>query len=369
MHFLETALEERRQAGILRQLFIPDGLIDFASNDYLGFAKKLKTTAEVGRQGATGSRLISGNSHEAEALEQKLAYFHEAESGLLFNSGYDANVGLLSCLAQAGDTYLSDAFIHASMIDGMRLSKATRLPFKHNDLQDLEAKLIALASIENKAGKVFICIESVYSMDGDVAPLRAIAELASQYHAYLIVDEAHATGTIGTVGEGLVQTLGLQDTVLARIHTFGKAIGAHGAVVLGSQTLRTYLINFARSFIYSTALPLHSLCAISEGYDLLKTSFFQQARTKLYDNIQLYKQLSASLACLTLPSDTAIQAVIAGNNDTAKQWQASLQQAGIYAKAIVSPTIPKGTERLRVCLHSFNTATDIHTLFEVLKAL
>jgi len=395
MSFLEDALKERENAGTLRTLFVPDGLIDFASNDYLGFAKSahgafqnwsaqsgvLKKGFEMhpsvhanpiqevenkNKNGSTGSRLISGNSRQAEALEHRLAAFHEAEAGLLFNSGYDANVGLLSCLAQKGDTYLSDAFIHASMIDGIRLSKANRLKFKHNDLEDVAHKL-AFVRGQGQASNIFICIESVYSMDGDVAHLQAMCELATQYNAYLIVDEAHATGIIGRAGEGLVQSLDLQGRVLARVHTFGKAMGAHGAVVLGSKALRSYLINFARAFIYTTALPAHSLQAIEAAYNLLESPFFQQERQKLQENIQLYQQLTQTLVYPALASDTAIQGIMIGDNTKAKNLQTCLQTAGIYAKAILSPTVPIGTERLRICLHSFNTTAQIHQLLDLFR--
>lgn len=365
--FLVQRLEERKQIGTFRTLFVPKGLIDFASNDYLGFAQKLSSEQHFKTSsnnfGATGSRLISGNTTQAEDLEKHLAEFHEAEAGLLFNSGYDANVGLLACLAGEADTYLSDELIHASMIDGMRLSKAQRLRFKHNDLDDL-AKKLAYTRTQKTQGEIFICIESVYSMDGDVAPLNAIQLLASQYGAHLIVDEAHATGIVGKAGKGLVQALGLENEVLARVHTFGKALGVHGAVVLGRQVLRDYLINFARSFIYSTALPTHSLTAIRLAYDLLHSPYFQTEREKLHQNIQSYKAFAEKISYKTLDSNTAIQGVLVGNNAQAKDLQSRLQKAGIYAKAILSPTVAKGTERLRICLHSFNTEAEIALLFD-----
>lgn len=370
MNFLQNRLAEREQAGTLRTLFVPTGLIDFASNDYLGFARQL-ACAGVGKGGvgSTGSRLISGNSPEAESLEQFLATFHEAEAGLLFNSGYDANVGLLASLGQASDFYISDSLIHASMIDGIRLSYAQKLKFKHNNLADLKQKIAFASNSQAGKGNIFIVIESVYSMDGDIAPLQAILDLATETGAYLIIDEAHATGILGRQGEGLVQSLGLayHANILARVHTFGKAVGTHGAVVLGSEVLRSYLINFARSFVYTTALPTHSLHAIREAYLLFGTPFFEQARQNLATNIAHYQRLASLLPYPILASETAIQGIIIGDNALAKKTQHHLQEAGIYAKAILSPTVPQGTERLRICLHSYNTTAEIEQLLETIQ--
>ncbi len=368
MEFLTRKLAERQQNGTLRTLFVPDGLVDFASNDYLGFARWVgKGETMRGFGGATGSRLISGNTAQAEALEAQIATFHGAEAGLLFNSGYDANVGLLACLAGEHDVYLCDELIHASMIDGTRLSKATKIRFKHNDMQDLAQKLVfAKEQTKAKNGNVLICVESVYSMDGDMASLKAMADLACLHGAYLIVDEAHATGIVGKGGEGLVQHLGLEKQVLARVHTFGKALGAHGAVVLGSAVLKAYLVNFARSFIYSTALPAHSLSAIALAYQACESPRFQTERTKLFENIATYKRLAKDLAYPALQSATAIQGIVIRDASKAKEMQKDLQEAGIYVKAILSPTVPEGTERLRICLHSYNTLEELEKLFAIL---
>ena len=192
-----------------------------------------------------------------------LADFHKAESGLIFNSGYDANLGLFSCIAKKEDTLICDELIHASIIDGCRLSYANRFRFAHNDVEDLEDKL------RRSKGNIFVAVESVYSMDGDMAPLKEIAAVCKKYNASLIVDEAHATGLFGDQGRGLVSQHGLEQEVFARVHTFGKALGCHGAVILGSETLRNYLVNFARSFIFTTALPVHSLIAVKCAYEML----------------------------------------------------------------------------------------------------
>ncbi|MFA6946589.1 MAG: pyridoxal phosphate-dependent aminotransferase family protein, partial [Pedobacter sp.] len=245
--FISETLEQRRLNNSLRSLKQENDLTDFCSNDYLGFSrsgelkllfeKELKNFPEY-HLGSTGSRLLAGNDSFTEDLEQEIAVFHDAESALLYNSGYDANIGLFASLPQRGDTIISDEFIHASIIDGIRLSHATRFVFKHNDLTGLEQKL------KLSKGRKFIAVESVYSMDGDEAPLKEITKLAKQYHAALIVDEAHATGIFGEYGRGLVHELGLCGDVFARVITFGKGLGTHGAVILGSSQLRPYLINF-----------------------------------------------------------------------------------------------------------------------------
>ncbi|HSZ87093.1 MAG TPA: aminotransferase class I/II-fold pyridoxal phosphate-dependent enzyme, partial [Puia sp.] len=260
--FLNKKLAERKDLNAYRQLQLPKNKIDFFSNDYLGISKAKLLSAVDGQlsTGSTGSRLLSGNYPLIEETEKMIATFHDAESGLIFNSGYDANVGLVSCIAQRGDTILYDHLSHASIRDGMRLSFAQSFSFVHNDTEDLEKKLKAAQ------GNIFVVTESVFSMDGDIAPLKIISELCEKYNANLIVDEAHATGVVGEKGEGLVQQLNLQEKCFARMHTFGKALGCHGAVILGSETLKNYLINFSRAFIYTTSLPEISVEAIKNSY-------------------------------------------------------------------------------------------------------
>ena len=248
--FLLKKLNERQEQNAFRRLLLPQGKTDLCSNDYLGIVRNQLIEKQLGesahtayRHGSTGSRLLAGNYALVEETEKMLAAFHDAEAGLIFNSGYDANLGLLSCVPQRGDTIIYDYLSHASLRDGIRLSFAQSFSFKHNDLADLEKRLQAAT------GTIFVVTESVFSMDGDMAPLTAISDLCRQYGAHLIVDEAHATGVVGAKGEGLVQQLNLQTACFARVHTFGKAVGCHGAIVLGSDRLRNYLVNFCRSFI------------------------------------------------------------------------------------------------------------------------
>ncbi len=366
---LQARLNERATENRLRTLQNSTQLIDFSSNDYLGIARSATLQERVQQDwdlletktlGATGSRLITGNTAYAEELEARIAHFHDAEAGLLFNSGYDANVGLLSCIAQQNDTIISDELVHASIIDGIRLSKAKRLIFKHNDLADLAEKL------QQAKGTIFVVIESIYSMDGDEAPLNELLILCKKHNANLIVDEAHATGWYGAVGKGVVSHYGLGKEVFARIHTFGKALGTHGAIVLGSAELRSYLINFARSFIYTTALPLHSLICVKNAYDML--SYEEYNTIKISSLLNLFKHLiKQETTCLLLPSNAPIQSIVIPGNSQCKAAAKALQQSGFDVCPILSPTVPMGKERLRICIHNFNTEQEIKDLVTALK--
>ncbi len=366
--FLNKALEKRRAENAFRSLSVRNNLIDFCSNDYLGFARSAELKARVeafhtdeqNLLGSTGSRLLKGNYLFAEALEQDIALFHRAEAGLIYNSGYDANIGLFSSVPQEGDTVLYDELIHASIHDGMRLNKADRFPVKHNDLNHLEQRL------SQAKGTVYIAVESVYSMDGDAAPLKEMLALCKKYSANLIVDEAHATGFFGVKGEGRVVELGLENEVFARVHTFGKALGCHGAIVLGSKILRDYLINFSRSFIYTTALPLQSLIAVKCAYDMLSVS--NNILLKTNNLITLFKQKMKLISGAGLiASNSSIQCLIMPGNDRVKAISSGIQNAGFDVRPILSPTVSKGKERMRICIHAFNTEEEIEDLVSVLK--
>ncbi len=360
-NFLRAQLDEKKNKGHLRTLVDCKGKIDFSSNDYLGFAANLYSQYPIAANsfaGGTGSRSISGNSAEAEFAEKKIAAFHNMEAALIFNSGYMANVGLFSCLATKADTYISDELIHASIIDGMRLSYANRVKFKHNNLTDLEKKL------KNIEGRKIVAVESVYSMDGDEAPLVEIAALCKYYNASLIVDEAHATGLYGDKGEGLVGKYNLQQDVFACVYTFGKALGLHGAVVTGSNTLRDYLINHARSFIFTTALPPHSYSLIQHAYEELPKA----DRKKIFSLIAYFKTQSAKMPEIRfMESNSAIQGVVIGNGFKTKALSEYLFDNGIFVKAILPPTVAAGTERLRICLHTFNSTDEIDLLLKEIK--
>ncbi len=362
--FIDKKLQQRQLDGNYRALKTESAPIDFCSNDYLGFARSpaLKSLIDEQRNsftetknGATGSRLLSGNSTYTEETEQYIAGLHGAESALIFNSGYDANLGLFSSLPQRGDTIILDEFAHASIIDGARLSFASRYTFKHNDLSSLEDKL------KQAKGICYVAIESVYSMDGDSPPIAEILQLIDKYNANLIVDEAHA---VGLYGFGLIGKA-LQDKVFARVVTFGKALGCHGAVVLGSNLLRQYLLNFARSFIYTTALPPHAVASVKTAYQYLQQS--GDEIEKLKSNIQLFKQSVNNNRYQLINSGSAIQCLILNSNEQAKTAATKLQNTGLDVHPILSPTVPAGSERIRICLHSFNTEPEITLLTDTIN--
>ncbi|MDR6782526.1 8-amino-7-oxononanoate synthase [Pedobacter africanus] len=365
--FIKGKLQQRADKGILRKLSSATFQADFSSNDYLGFGRSAELNAKTEQilalipahqNGSGGSRLLSGNHWFTEETEQHIAAFHQAPAALLFNSGYDANLGLLSSLGQRGDTIIADELIHASLIDGARLSNANRYTFKHNDLNSLEAKL-KLAK-----GNSYVVTESVFSMDGDTAPLTEISKLCKTYQANLIVDEAHALGIYGKHGAGLVQQRpDLEKDIFARVVTFGKALGCHGAAVLGSVNLKAYLINFARSFIYTTAAPIHTIANIRSAYQLLEQTDYTSL---IREKINCYQNLIGKAALNNIPSTSAIHTVIYPDSHTAKKAAATLQEKGLDVRAILSPTVAEGKERLRICLHTFNTETEIQTLVKEL---
>ncbi len=362
-HFLEKKLEERTRANALRSLVLNENKIDFCSNDYLGIVKSHFIENSISHNlshGSTGSRLLSGNYKSIEETEKLIADFHDADAGLIFNSGYDANIGVLSSIPQKNDAIIYDQLSHASLRDGIRLSFATSFSFSHNDLEDLEKKLF---SAKRTSQTIFVVTESVFSMDGDFAPLKEIIELCEKHNAALIVDEAHATGVVGEKGEGLVQQLSLQKKCFARINTFGKACGVHGAIVLGSAQLKKYLINFARTFIYSTSLPPATVEAIKISYETFPA--MKKERAHIHKLIAFFKK--ADLKYKILPSETPIQIVIIPGNEEVKRVAKKLQENNFDIRAILYPTVPKGQERLRIVLHAFNTNEEVGEMLKILN--
>jgi 8-amino-7-oxononanoate synthase len=342
--------------------------MDFCSNDYLGLAEDSVLAAKIAqdfnelpaafrKNGSTGSRLISGHSALIEQFEKECASFHSSEAALLFSSGYDANLGLISSLAQEGDVIFCDKLLHASLIDGLRLSKAERRIFKHNNTADL----IHLLDQYPAETRKWIVVESVYSMDGDVAPLQALVDLKNKYQAELIVDEAHSGGVYGPEGQGLVYEMGLCEEVFARVMTFGKGWGNAGAVVLGSLALKEYLVNFARPFIYSTApTPAHVSALLSTLHYL---SSQNEARQKLQENITFFRANCHSDAWGD--SQTAIQTFFVTGNEAVRTKAASASEFAI--KPIVFPTVAKGKERIRITLSAKHTRTQILALIQALE--
>jgi 8-amino-7-oxononanoate synthase len=341
-------LEQRRRAGNLRTLQLPSVGVDFASNDYLGLARcpKLAIAAELEWEqsgmglGATGSRLLTGNSAYAEQLEREIAQYHQAETALLFGCGYLANLGLFSALALERKPILFDAGIHASVRDGLRLGGARAVPVRHNDLNHLEGRLRALQEPS------YIAVESVYSTDGQLAPLAELNSLAEKYGAQLIVDEAHAVGILGT---NLC-------TPFARLVTFGKALGGYGAAVLGSETLKSMLLNFARSVIYSTALPPFCLATIRCGYRMLPS--LEPERRHLQLLIRQFGRSPSPIQPVPVPGNQAVRAAAL-----------AIREAGLDVRPLMSPTVRRGEEMLRVCLHAFNTTDELKRLEACIASL
>jgi len=374
---LQNKLDSRKLNNAYRQLNTAKNLIDFSSNDYLGFSQSktlfdqsheiLKTQKHI-QNGATGSRLLSGNHSLYTEVEQQISKFHNAENTLIFNSGYDANLGFFSCVPQRNDVILYDEFSHASIRDGITMSNAKAFKFKHNNLEELEKLITQHSKLVSKSQQeIYVVTESVFSMDGDSPDLEELSQICKTHKANLIVDEAHAIGVFGEKGNGLINKLQLENLVFARIITFGKALGCHGAAILVSNDLRDYLINFSRPFIYTTALPPHSLATIKVAYDMMSNQA-NQNRTKLQLNISFFKSeiKRLQLQQLFIASDSAIQCCIISGNNQVKQISNTLKLKGFDVKAILSPTVPEKKERLRFCLHTFNTKKEMTKVLDLL---
>lgn len=363
---LQDKLDLRIQSNSLRTLKPQSQLTDFATNDYLGFSKNEAIFAKVHnllvernltQNGATGSRLLSGNHHLYTEAEEYIAQFHQSETALIFNSGYDANVGFFSSVPQRNDIILYDELSHASIRDGIQMSLAKSFKFKHNDLVDLEQLLLKFSGSNSQ---IYIVTESIFSMDGDSPDIEKLVALAENYNALLVIDEAHALGVFGKTGEGIVQNLQLQDKVFARIMTFGKGLGCHGAAILGSNDLKRYLVNFSRSLIYTTALSPHAIATILVAYQELEKS--QDTILKLNENSNWFNAIMKQTTDLS-----SIKSVVISGNENVKQVAQFLNEKGFDVKPILSPTVPEGQERLRFCLHSYNSKEEIELVLNALK--
>jgi len=329
------------------------------SNNYLGLANhpRMKDTARAAIEkygtGAGAARLISGNHPVYEKLESRLAEFGNRESALIFGSGYLVNIGVIPALAGKGDTILSDAFNHASLIDGCRLSRAKVHIFRHNDMNHLED----LLQTTQTDGRKLVVFESLYSMEGDRAPLEEIVQLAERYGAMTLADEAHAFGCLGQDGRGLAAeldpSLGAVDIVMA---TFGKALGSYGAFAQCSQPMRDYLINRARSFIFDTALPPAVLAAVDSALDIIKEEKWRQSRLAQVST-ELRNQL-IEMGYAVTGKDHILPVLVGEESDTVR-LAGSLQDQGVFAPAIRPPSVPPGTSRLRVTVSADHTEEDI----------
>lgn len=364
---LQQKISQRVAQNSLRKLGKENSFIDFSSNDYLGFAKSevifnkthqflVDNNSKV--NGATGSRLLSGNHKLYTEVEKQLAKLHNSETALVFNSGYDANIGFFASVPQRGDIILYDEFIHASIRDGIQLSNAKSFKFKHNDLTHLEE---LLKRVHQNDIEIYVITESVFSMDGDSPDLVTMSQIVNTHvNVHLIVDEAHA---LGVFGFGLIQKLQLENVVFARIITFGKGLGCHGAAILGSEQLQQYLVNFARSFIYTTGLSPHALATIKIAYEELA---FSNSLEKLQENIQHFISESNRLQLSFIESSSAIHCCVISGNERVKNIALQLQKSGFEVKPILSPTVPLNQERLRFCLHAYNSKEEITDVLEKL---
>ncbi|TPX25852.1 hypothetical protein DIZ76_011309 [Coccidioides immitis] len=383
-------LEERKAKGRLRSLkVLPPDVADFSSNDFLSlstsaafreqYMDNLARISNSHRIASSGSRLLDGNTNYAEDLEEFLARFHNAPSGRLFNSGYDANVGIFSCIPQRGDVIIYDELIHASTHDGMRLSRAgRRTAFKHNSVESFQRKLQEEIDLDSsiRSGKrnVIVAVESLYSMEGDFAPIKEILDVLESMlpngNGHLIVDEAHSTGIFGPRGGGIVQRLGVEDRVFIRLHTFGKSIASNGAIVLCSPLTRDYLTNYARPLIFSSASGLPGLVATRTAYELMEKGATEPLQAQLQQRIESFRRKLAEIS----PADSIIlhishhptSPIFSLRTKFPHDLAKTCQDKGLMVRAIMSPTVPLGTERVRVCLHARNSEEELQKLVAVI---
>jgi 8-amino-7-oxononanoate synthase len=363
---LEDELGALREQDQFRELSIPAG-IDLGSNDYLGLStdSRLKdaivraVTADR-RVASTGSRLLSGNAERWEELEAEFAQFAGTEAALYFPSGYAANIGVLTSVLKRTDTVFSDSSNHASIIDGIRLSFARKVVFPHLDLEYLEK------AMKRTAGEKVVVVESVFSMEGDRAPLADLVALCNRYEAALIVDEAHSVGVDGPQGRGMIAAIGRSETVLATIHTCGKALASMGAFVAGSRTLHDFLVNRARTFIFTTALPPYCAAHIQQALKLAREA--DPARVRLKELSEYLRQNLNAVGFETGKSDSQIIPLILGSNEAALRFAASVASAGFAIRAIRPPTVPAGTARLRLSLNAKLSFANLDAVTEALVA-
>ncbi|MFH1837874.1 MAG: 8-amino-7-oxononanoate synthase [Candidatus Omnitrophota bacterium] len=363
---IRSFLEERRSKGLFRDIktvcHAKDGkilvegkeYINFSSNDYLGLATEeslheaaFKALSPV--LGSSASRLMTGTSPYHEELEEKLAEYKKKPAALIFNSGYQANVGIISALLTKSDCVFSDRLNHASIVDGIRLSGAKMIRFKHNDVNHLE-KL--LKSERRKYDGALIVTETVFSMDGDICSLEEISKLKKQYDCVLMVDEAHATGVFGSKGRGITEEKGLEKEVDIIMGTFGKALGGFGAYAAASTEIRDYLVNTCRSFIYSTALPPSIIAANIKALDVAGKAV-QRREDLLMNAARLREGLTKS--GFKVRGASQIIPIVIGNNEETIKLSDFLKKNGYWVTPVRPPTVPKGEERLRISLTSDHT--------------
>jgi 8-amino-7-oxononanoate synthase len=378
--FFEESLAELRESGLLRRLRpfervgaklrSPEGreLLNLCSNDYLGLSGHpalAEAAARAARErgtGATASRLIVGDDPEYERFERSLAEHKGTEAALVLGSGYAANVAVIPALAGRGDAIFSDELNHASIVDGCRLSRADVYVYRHRDPEHLERLLRGSA-----ARRKLIVSDAVFSMDGDTAPLRELAELKERFGAGLMVDEAHSAGVFGPHGEGLAHELGVAEQVDLSLGTFSKAFGVYGAYVAGRETWIRRLENVCRSLIFSTALPPPVIGAAAAALELARDA--DEARQALRRKAEGFRTRLAELGADTCGSTTQIVPLLVGDPDSALELSSGLEERGVLAVAIRPPTVPAGTARIRFSLMATHEDGDLKRALDAVAEL
>lgn len=362
---IRQRLREIDEAGLRRRMKAPGG-IDFSSNDYLSLAnhpllrQRMAAAIEHEGVGSTGSRLLRGDRDSFAAIEGRFARFKGTEASLYFATGYSANIGVLATLPEEGDLLFSDALNHASIIDGMRLARARRVIYPHNDVEALRR---LLEDAPPDAMKIVVT-ESLFSMDGDEAPLRELAQLCRETGSALIVDEAHAVGIYGKRGSGLIEEQGIEDQVFVAVNTCGKALGTSGAFVTGSAETIDYLVQRARSFIFSTAPTPAIASAIDAALDIIEGE--PERRARLLERSARLRNLLAAQGLAVSPGRSQILSLIIGENRAAVEIATAMQEQGFDVRAIRPPTVPPGTARLRISVNLGVEDGDLERLAEAL---
>ncbi len=359
MNSLSGKIQQRQSENNLRALqIVPQNFIDFQSNDYLGFSRNqdihkiwIEMNTDFYNNGSTGSRLISGNSSYYQHLENYLANFYQSEKALIFPSGFMANLAVFSTIPQKNEVVLYDEFSHASIREGLRLSFADSFSFKHNDYDSLEKRLNQFSE-----KTIYVVIEGLYSMDGDCPNDHKIKELQQKFNFYLIIDEAHSTGILGKQGKGWFEDFKGNSTI--RIHTFGKAFGVHGAVLVCNELIYNFIINFSKPFIYSTAMSFAELSKIEIVHQYFEKNGIKY-REALFQRIKYCNEIFKL-------NSTKFSPIITFFSKDSEKISLKLESEKVALKLIKSPTVPKGKERFRITIHSYNTENEIDKLYKVL---
>ncbi|MFJ7887030.1 8-amino-7-oxononanoate synthase [Lysinibacillus xylanilyticus] len=380
-HWFQRELQLIEEKGLTRKLrsfsngneseIIMNGkkFLLFSSNNYLGLATDFRLIKKASEgiskygTGAGGSRLTTGNFVIHEQLESEIAYFKKTEATIVFSSGYLANIGVISSVMKAGDMIFSDAWNHASIIDGCRLSQAKTIVYEHADMVDLEYKLRK----SHGDGKKLIVTDGVFSMDGDIAPLPEIVALAKKYNAYIMIDDAHATGVLGSDGRGTADYFGLKDEIDFTVGTLSKAIGAEGGFVSTSSIAKNYLLNSARSFIFQTGLSPSAIEAAREGISIIQNE--PERREQLLNNAKYLRLKLQESGFVVKEGETPIISLLIGDSHEAIQFSEKLMDEGVFIPAIRPPTVPKGSSRLRITVMATHKKEQLNTVIDKIKKI